>query len=45
METVKTVKKIGKTKYSETRFSLIIYEEYPEENSTKKFLVNDKKIE
>lgn len=45
METIKIVKKKNKTRYNELRFSLIIYEEYPEEHMTKKFLVNDKKIE
>ena len=45
METIKTLKKKTKTRYSETRFSLIIYEEYPEEQSIKKFTVNEKRIE
>lgn len=45
METIKTLKKKTKTRYSETRFSLIIYEEYPEEQSIKKFTINDKRIE
>jgi hypothetical protein len=45
METIKTLKKKTKTRYSETRFSLIIYEEYPEEQSVKKFTVNEKRIE
>ena len=45
METIKTLKKKIKTRYSETRFSLIIYEEYPEEQSVKKFTVNEKRIE
>ena len=44
METVKTIKKKGATKYSQTRFSLIIYEEYPEEQETKKITVNNLKI-
>lgn len=44
METVKCINKKRKTKYSQTRFSLIIYEEYPEEQSTKKYVINDKTI-
>lgn len=45
METVKCLKKKNKTKYSETRFSLIVYDEYPEEQTTKKYVINDKTIE
>lgn len=44
METIKTVKKKIKTKYAELRFSLIVFEEYPEEQSVKKYNINDKII-